>query len=92
MPGVLVIEAMAQLGGILLSQDLEHTGKVAVLSSLDKVKFRRSATPGDQLILEAKAVRVRKNLGHVRTVARIGTEIAAEAEIKFMLTDASQDQ
>jgi len=91
MPGVLVIEAMAQLGGILLSQDLEHTGKVAVLLSLDKVKFRRAVTPGDQLILEAEALRVRGNLGHVRTVARVGTEVAAQAEIKFMLTDVHQD-
>jgi UDP-3-O-[3-hydroxymyristoyl] N-acetylglucosamine deacetylase/3-hydroxyacyl-[acyl-carrier-protein] dehydratase len=91
MPGVLIIEAMAQLGGILLSQDLEHTGKVAVLFSLDKVKFRRAVAPGDQLILEAEAVRVRANLGHVRTLARVGTELAAQAEIKFMLTDAHQD-
>ncbi|HRX85251.1 MAG TPA: UDP-3-O-acyl-N-acetylglucosamine deacetylase [Phycisphaerae bacterium] len=91
MPGVLIIEAMAQLGGILLSQNLEHTGKVAVLFSLDKVKFRRSVTPGDQLIMEVETVRARANLGHVRTVARVGTEIAAQAEIKFMLTDAHED-
>jgi UDP-3-O-[3-hydroxymyristoyl] N-acetylglucosamine deacetylase/3-hydroxyacyl-[acyl-carrier-protein] dehydratase len=91
MPGVLIIEAMAQLGGILLSQDLEHTGKVAVLFSLDKVKFRRSVTPGDQLILEANTVRVRTNLGHVQTTARVGTDLAAQADIKFMLTDAHED-
>lgn len=91
MPGVLIIEAMAQLGGLLLSQNLEHAGKVAVLFSLDKVKFRRSVTPGDQLILEAVTVRARANLGHVRTVARVGTDVAAQAEIKFMLTDAHED-
>jgi len=91
MPGVLILEAMAQLGGILLSQHLEHTGKVAVLLSLDKVKFRRSVTPGDQLILEAETLRARANLGHVRTSARVGTEMAAQAEIKFMLTDAHED-
>lgn len=91
MPGVLILEAMAQLGGILLSRDLEHTGKVAVLLSLDKVKFRRSVMPGDQLILEAEALRVRSNVGHVRTTASVGTEIAAQAEIKFMLTDAHED-
>jgi beta-hydroxyacyl-ACP dehydratase FabZ len=91
MPGVLIIEAMAQLGGILLSQDLEHTGKVAVLLSLDKVKFRRAVTPGDQLILEAETVRTRATVGHVRTIARVGTEVAAQAEIKFMLADAHED-
>jgi UDP-3-O-[3-hydroxymyristoyl] N-acetylglucosamine deacetylase/3-hydroxyacyl-[acyl-carrier-protein] dehydratase len=91
MPGVLIIEAMAQLGGILLSQNLEHTGKVAVLFSLDKVKFRRSVTPGDQLILEAETIRARANLGHVRATARVGRDLAAQAEIKFMLADAHQD-
>jgi len=92
MPGVLVLEAMAQLGGILLAQDLEHTGKVAVLFSLDKVRFRRPVTPGDQLILEARSVRVRGKIGHVRTSAHVGTELAAEAEIKFMLNDEDEDQ
>ena len=50
MPGVLIVEAMAQLGGILLSQKLEHTGKLAVLLSMDKVKMRQPVVPGDQLV------------------------------------------
>ncbi len=91
MPGVLVIEAMAQVGGILLSQNLKLKGKVAVLLSLDRVKFRRAITPGDQLVIEAEAQRVRANVGHVRTIARVGAQVAAEAEIKFMLTDVDQD-
>ncbi|MBN2445175.1 MAG: 3-hydroxyacyl-ACP dehydratase FabZ, partial [Phycisphaerae bacterium] len=88
MPGVLIIEAMAQLGGILLSQKLEHTGKVAVLLSLDKVKFRRPVTPGDQLILEAHAIRVKARTGQVYCEARVGEEHVAEASIRFMLVDA----
>jgi len=88
MPGVLVIEAMAQIGGVLLSQELEHKGKVAVLLSLDRVKFRRAVRPGDQLILEAEAVRVRSSTGHVKGRARVAGELVAEAEIKFILTDA----
>jgi len=88
MPGVLIIEALAQVGGVLLSQELEHKGRVAVLLSLDKVKFRRAVRPGDQLVLEAEAIRVRSTTGHVRGCARVGDEIAAEAEIKFILTDA----
>ncbi len=88
MPGVLIIEAMAQLGGILLSQSLEHTGKVAVLLSLDRVKFRRPVSPGDQLLLEADAVRVRGNIGQVACQARVGREPVAEASIRFMLVDA----
>jgi len=88
MPGVLIIEALAQIGGILLSQELEHKGKVAVLLSLDKVKFRRAVRPGDQLLLEAEAIRVRSSTGHVKGRATVAGELAAEAEIKFILTDA----
>ena len=88
MPGVLIIEALAQIGGVLLSQALEHKGKVAVLLSLDKVKFRRAVRPGDQLILEAERIRVRSNIGHIRGKAHVADELVAEAEIKFILTDA----
>jgi UDP-3-O-[3-hydroxymyristoyl] N-acetylglucosamine deacetylase/3-hydroxyacyl-[acyl-carrier-protein] dehydratase len=88
MPGVLIIEAMAQLGGLLLSRELEHTGKVAVLLSLDNVKFRRPVTPGDQLILEARARRVKSRTGHVSCTARVGDTHVAEADIKFMMVDA----
>lgn len=88
MPGVLLIEAMAQLGGILLSQKLEHTGKIAVLLSLDKVKFRRPVTPGDQVRIEAVSQRVRSRAGEVRCKATVAGEPAAEADIRFMLVDA----
>jgi UDP-3-O-[3-hydroxymyristoyl] N-acetylglucosamine deacetylase/3-hydroxyacyl-[acyl-carrier-protein] dehydratase len=88
MPGVLIIEAMAQLGGLLLSQKLEHTGKVAVLLSLDGVKFRRPVVPGDQLSLEAQAIRVKSRTGEVFCQARVASELAAEANIRFMLVDA----
>ena len=88
MPGVLIIEALAQIGGVLLSQELEHKGKVAVLLSLDKVKFRRPVRPGDQLMLEARTIRLRSSTGHLKGWARVAGELAAEAEIKFILTDA----
>lgn len=88
MPGVLIVEAMAQLGGLLLSQKLEHTGKLAVLLSMDKVKMRNPVVPGDQLILEAVAVRVKSRTGHVRCKAFVHDKMAAEADIKFMLVDA----
>lgn len=88
MPGVLIIEAMAQLGGILLSQKLEHTGRVAVLLSLDQVKFRRPVTPGDQLVMEAQSRRVKSRTGEVFCQARVQGELVAEAEIRFMLVDA----
>lgn len=91
MPGVLLIEAMAQLGGLLLSQKLEHTGKVAVLLSLDKVKFRRPVIPGDQVVLEAVARRVKARTGEVACRAEVNGDLAAEAEIRFMMVDADPE-
>ena len=74
MPGVLIVEAMAQLGGLLMSQKLEHTGKIAVLLSLDKVKLRCPVTPGDQLILEAESVRARARTGIDEVPAYVGSQ------------------
>ncbi len=91
MPGVLIVEAMAQLSGVLIGQSLEHTGKLAVLLSLDRVKLRRPVTPGDQLVLEAESVRVRSRIAHMRCRAYVAEELAAEAEVKFMLVDDEQD-
>jgi len=91
MPGVLIVEAMAQLSGILIGQKVENTGKLAVLLSLDKVKLRKPVTPGDQLILEAESVRVRSRIAHMRCRAFVAEELAAEAEVKFMLVDDDQE-
>lgn len=87
MPGVLIVEALAQMGGILLSQTLEHTGKVAVLLSLDKVKLRKAVTPGDQLVLEVETMRATSRSAAVRARAVVGEKVAAEAEIRFMMVD-----
>ena len=88
MPGVMIVEAMAQLSGILLSRRLEHTGKVAVLLSMDRVKMRRPVRPGDQLVIEAETIHVRTRTGHCRCRAKVAGQLAAEADIKFMLVDA----
>jgi len=87
MPGVLIVEAMAQVSGLLFAQRLEHTGKLAVLLSMDKVKLRKSVVPGDQLILTAETLRLRKRTAHCRCKAMVGDAIVAEAQIKFMLVD-----
>ncbi|QDU32176.1 UDP-3-O-[3-hydroxymyristoyl] N-acetylglucosamine deacetylase [Poriferisphaera corsica] len=91
MPGVLIVEALAQLSGVLVGQSLEHAGKLAVLLSLDRVKIRRPVTPGDQLILEAEAVKIRARVAHMRCRAYVSEDLAAEAELKFMLVDDDQD-
>ncbi len=87
MPGVLIVEAMAQVSGLLFAQRLEHTGKLAVLLSMDGVKLRKAVVPGDQLILTAETVRLRRRTAHCRCQALVGDAVAAEAEIKFMLLD-----
>ena len=87
MPGVLIVEAMAQVSGLLFAQRLEHTGKLAMLLSMDNVKLRRAVVPGDQLILIAETVRLRRRTAHCRCRAMVGDVVAAEAEIKFMLVD-----
>jgi UDP-3-O-[3-hydroxymyristoyl] N-acetylglucosamine deacetylase/3-hydroxyacyl-[acyl-carrier-protein] dehydratase len=87
MPGVLIVEAMAQVSGLLFAQRLEHTGKLAVLLSMDDVKLRRAVVPGDQLILTAEAVRVGKKTAQCRCKAMVGERVVAEAQIRFMLVD-----
>jgi len=91
MPGVLIVEAMAQLSGLLISQVLEHRGKIPVLLSLDGIKLRKPVTPGDQLVMEAEAIRVRSRIAHMKCQAFVGREIAAEGEVKFMLVADEQE-
>ncbi len=87
MPGVLIIEALAQVSGLLFAQKLEHTGKLAVLLTMDKVKIRKAVLPGDQLILISEAGKVRSRSAVCNCTAMVGNDIAAEAELKFMLVD-----
>ena len=88
MPGVLIVEAMAQLAGVLLFRKLDNTNKLAVLLSIDKVKLRRSVVPGDQLLIEAEALKVRSRSARVHCRATVEGKLACEAQINFMLTDA----
>ena len=87
MPGVLIVEAMAQVSGLLFAQRLEHTGRLAVLLSMDGVKLRKSVVPGDQLILTAETIKLRKRTAHCQCRAMVGETVVAEAQIKFMLVD-----
>ena len=85
MPGVLIIEAMAQVGGVMILSVDEHKGKLAYLGTVDGAKFRRPVVPGDTLTLEVELLRLRGNMGKVRCVARVGDEPVSEAEILFAL-------
>ena len=85
MPGVLIIEVMAQIGGIMVLSVGEHKGKLAYIGTVDNAKFRRPIVPGDTLTVEVEMLRLRGSMGKVRCVARVGSEEAAEADIMFAL-------
>lgn len=87
MPGVLIVEALAQVSGLLFAQKLEHTGKLAVLLTMDEVKIRKSVMPGDQLILIAEADKVRSRAAKCDCTAMVGDDVVAVAKLKFMLVD-----
>lgn len=88
MPGVLQLEAMAQLSGVLLLRKLENTGKLAVLWSIDKVKLRGAVVPGDQLRIEVDTLRARPSVGHVQARCKVAGRLVSEAQLKFTLVDA----
>ena len=82
MPGVLIIEAVAQAGGVLLFHTLpEPEKKMVVLSKIDNAKFRKIVVPGDQLRLEAEIIKFKGHFCHVRGRAFVGKEIACEGDI-----------
>ena len=89
MPGVLMVEAMAQTAGVVILTNEAHRGKVAFFLAVDKVKFRRVVVPGDQLVMEVEVIRDRPKTAQARAVAKVGEEVAAEAEMVFSFTDAS---
>jgi len=88
MPGVLQLEAMAQLAGVLMLRKLENTGKLAVLWSIDKVKLRGAVVPGDQLRIEVETVRLKDQVGQVRGVGTVAGRVVCEAVLTFTLIDA----
>ncbi|MGB0330638.1 MAG: UDP-3-O-acyl-N-acetylglucosamine deacetylase [Planctomycetota bacterium] len=88
MPGVLQLEAMAQLSGMLLLRKLEFSGKLAVLWSMDKVKLRGGVTPGDQLRLEVETVRIKGDTIKVRGAGSVAGRPVCEAELMFTMLEA----
>lgn len=88
MPGVLIIEAMAQLGAVVVLGMPENQGKLALFAGIDKVRFRRQVVPGDQLRLEVEMTRLRGSIGKGKGRAFVDGELAAEGEIMFALVDA----
>lgn len=88
MPGVMIIEALAQVGGVLLLNKPENAGKYAYFTSMDRVKFRRAVVPGDQLVLEVELTKMRSRTGQVETTAYVDGKVVAEGQLMFTLVDA----
>lgn len=85
MPGVLIVEALAQAGGLLMLQSLDLKSSICLLTSIDKAKFRASVRPGDQLILDVKFVRLIGRVGRMSAAAYVDNKKVAEAEVGFAL-------
>ena len=89
MPGVLVVEAMAQAGAVLLLQSRpESRGKIVYFAGIDKAKFRRPVVPGDQVRLQVEVLKLRSRTCLMRGEAHVGGNLVAEAEIFSSLGDA----
>jgi UDP-3-O-[3-hydroxymyristoyl] N-acetylglucosamine deacetylase/3-hydroxyacyl-[acyl-carrier-protein] dehydratase len=88
MPGVLIIESMAQAAGILIAASVCLDGRVAMLASVDDVKLRRPVVPGDQLRLEIHAQRIKQTSACFTGVARVGDAVAATAKVRLIMVDA----
>jgi len=89
MPGVLMVEAMAQTAGVVILTNKAHHGKVAFFMAADNVKFRKVVVPGDQLIIEVEVTRDKSSIAQVRAVSKVNEEVVAEADMVFSFTDAS---
>ncbi len=91
MPGVLIVEAMAQCGAVLFLRDIEdRERKLFLFGGVDKARFRRPVVPGDQLIMECELLAKRSNTVKLRGVARVDGNVVAEAEMLSVMTERPQ--
>jgi len=89
MPGVLIVEALAQVGAVAALSHPDNKGKLGLFAGIDKVRFRRQVTPGDQLRLEVTLERLRGPVGRAKAVATVDGELAAEGTLTFALVNAA---
>jgi 3-hydroxyacyl-[acyl-carrier-protein] dehydratase len=85
MPGVLIIESMAQAAGLLMLSEEQHRGKIPYFTGIDNARFRKTIVPGDQIILEVEVLRLKGNVGRVKACAKVDGHVAAEAELMFVM-------
>lgn len=85
MPGVLIVEAMAQVGAVAMMSIEENKGKLGVFAGIDKVRFKKEVRPGDTLIMEVEMLSLRRNIGKAIAKAYVGEELACSGELMFAL-------
>lgn len=91
MPGVLIVEALAQVGAVALLATDEFRGKLALFAGIEKVRFKRQVRPGDVLRLDVELGQVRRTIGSGTGTATVDGEVACRGELLFALVDAPDD-
>jgi 3-hydroxyacyl-[acyl-carrier-protein] dehydratase len=90
MPGVLIIEALAQVGAVAALSAPSNRGKLGLFAGIDKVRFRRQVKPGDQLRLDVRLDRVRASIGKATAIATVDGETAAQGQLTFAIVDGPE--
>lgn len=85
MPGVLIVEALAQVGAVAMLMVEENRGKIGLFAGIDNCRFKRQVKPGDQLRLEVEMVKLRGPIGKGKAIATVDGELACEAELTFAI-------
>jgi 3-hydroxyacyl-[acyl-carrier-protein] dehydratase len=92
MPGVLIIEALAQLGCVAMLVKEEHKGKIGLFAGIDNVRFKKPVVPGDKLDLYVELLKLKGPIGKFKGEAKVDNQLAAEAEVLFAIADKPQDR
>lgn len=92
MPGVLIVEALAQVGAVAMLKKEENRGRLAFFTGIDNCRFKKQVKPGDQLRLEVEIIRSRGALGKGKATATVDGELVCEAEIMFALGEKKAEE
>ncbi|MEH7387122.1 3-hydroxyacyl-ACP dehydratase FabZ [Bacillus sp. JJ1521] len=90
MPGVLIVEALAQVGAVAMLKKEENQGRLAFFAGIDNCRFKKQVVPGDQLRLEVEITRLRGSIGKGKGIATVDGELVCETEIMFALGDKTE--
>lgn len=85
MPGVLIVEAMAQVGGVAIMSMDEYKGKLAVFAGIDKLRFKKQVIPGDTLKMEVEIMNIKMNIGKGKARATVDGKVVCQGELMFAI-------